>query len=128
MVHMRRGGSNQNFYKVSRVHCYSLGCESSDFDLILDFFFVLHKTPFSDLEYTLKSTSFQAIQIISDFFSQMHSHPCTLVCPICIDAAPACTTYNFVSLLVAMETHPFFEANGLFKHLYIIFPRVIMGI
>ena len=56
------------------------GCESSDFNLISDFF-ALHKTPFSDFQCSLnalKSTFFQAFQIISDFFSKKLSHPSCL--------------------------------------------------
>ena len=54
--------------------CCIQGCESSDFNLISDFF-ALHKTPFQTFN-ALKSTSFQAFQIISDFFARMLSHPC----------------------------------------------------
>ena len=56
------------------------GCESSDFNLISDYFDI-HKTQFSDFSCrlnALKITSFQAFQIISDFFLQMLSHPCIL--------------------------------------------------
>ena len=50
-------------YEIS----HNQGCESSNFNLISDFF-ALHKPHFQTF-IALKSTSFQACQIISDFFS-----------------------------------------------------------
>ena len=55
----------------SSVDCIQR-CESSDFNVI--FFLILAKLHFQTF-ITLKSTSFQAFQIISDFFSQTLSHP-----------------------------------------------------
>ena len=58
--------------------CRYQGCESSDFHLMSDFF-ALHKTHFQTFN-ALKSTSFQAFKIISDFlktfsdfFSRSHT-------------------------------------------------------
>ena len=54
---------------------FKQGCESSDFNLISGFF-SLHKPHFQTFN-ALNSTSFQAFQIISNFFSQTLSHPCS---------------------------------------------------
>ena len=73
MMMIIRGGGETTYCCIGITQ----GCESSDFNLISDVF-ALHKTPFSDFWCSLnalKSTSFQAFQIISDFFSQMLSHP-----------------------------------------------------
>ena len=58
------------------IHTPSQGCESSDFNLIFRPFFLLFRKPHVQTFYALKSSSFQAFQIVSDFFSQMLSHSC----------------------------------------------------
>ena len=58
--------------------CIIQGCESSDFNLISDFF-ALHKTPFSDFKCSLKalkSRSFQAFQTFSHRCSHIPDHLC----------------------------------------------------
>ena len=60
-------------------------CESSDFSLISDYF-ALYKKNFSIFFMqlnALKSTSFQAFQIISDFFFTDALTVCMHVCAIC---------------------------------------------
>ena len=55
------------------------GCEISDFNLILDSF-ALHKTHFKTFN-ALKSISFQAFQIISDYFiTDSHNPVCSKPC------------------------------------------------
>ena len=58
--------------------CSSQGCESSDFNLISDFFCSSqnpHFQTFNAVWNALKITFFQEFQIISEFFSQILSHP-----------------------------------------------------